>query len=505
MGRRMIRRAKFVESQTVDLQVDVRDFGPIASGQVSLRPLTLMIGPNNSGKSYAAMFLDALLKAHDPLSDPKDFLSDIVFPYPDRRRNPVARGLETRISDLRDGEALDVEWEVLSKIAETLVGLVYGGRLARLMRRSFQADPKNLCRAPRPIFDTTIVSTTHEVKVASSEQGLATRGLFLKEAGRFSCRFVRDNSLPVEEEVEYGGTRGEAVVFKFRGSFPETKGEALFGSRILMELYSNARTQLRRNIPSQAYYLAAARSGIVQSYQALVPAVIEEHADLTAAGRSVYRAPGAYYDFLSFLTRIPKAEGPFSQLADEFARECLKGSVDVKRVAEYGLPQITYSLAQAEVPLTRASSSVTELVPLLLYIKYEVKHGSVLTIEEPEAHLHPENQRLLAKFLVRLVRGGVNLVITTHSDYLLEQLNHFIMLDKVPREKRPKEYLHEDLFLKPEEIAAHVFCYDKRSKGYKIKQLEVIPETGISEEEFLRIYEVLYEELYSIESNIASQ
>jgi len=33
-----------------DIELDISDFGPIAGGRIALRPLTVLVGPNNSGK-----------------------------------------------------------------------------------------------------------------------------------------------------------------------------------------------------------------------------------------------------------------------------------------------------------------------------------------------------------------------------------------------------------------------------------------------------------------------
>ena len=38
----------------------VKDFGPIATAQVELRPFTVFVGPSNTGKSYLAILLYAL-------------------------------------------------------------------------------------------------------------------------------------------------------------------------------------------------------------------------------------------------------------------------------------------------------------------------------------------------------------------------------------------------------------------------------------------------------------
>ena len=126
-----------------------------------------------------------------------------------------------------------------------------------------------------------------------------------------------------------------------------------------------------------------------------------------------------------------------------------------------------------------------------------------MIIEEPEAHLHPENQRILAKFLVKLIRKGVNVVITTHSEYLLEQLSSFILLSKVDEKKRVERYKYsEEDFLKPDEIAAYVFDYDEKNGGYKINEVEITEEDGISDEAFLKIHEALYEEKLKLQRDL---
>ncbi len=42
------------------LEIEVADFGPIVHGKVDLRPLTVFVGPSNTGKSYLAILVYAL-------------------------------------------------------------------------------------------------------------------------------------------------------------------------------------------------------------------------------------------------------------------------------------------------------------------------------------------------------------------------------------------------------------------------------------------------------------
>ena len=68
---------------------------------------------------------------------------------------------------------------------------------------------------------------------------------------------------------------------------------------------------------------------------------------------------------------------------------------------------------------------VSELAPLVsCFFVSSIKPGDTLIIEEPEAHLHPGAQADIAVVLARLVRAGVKVIITTHSDWLLEEIGN---------------------------------------------------------------------------------
>ncbi|BEK25588.1 ATP-binding protein [Campylobacter jejuni] len=96
----------------------------------------------------------------------------------------------------------------------------------------------------------------------------------------------------------------------------------------------------------------------------------------------------------------------------------------------------------------RASSSVRSLLILNHYILHEAQKGDILMIDEPELNLHPKNQILLARLFTLLANAGIKIFITTHSDYIVRELNNCIMLNKLSDEQihllKSKSYIKEN-------------------------------------------------------------
>lgn len=65
--------------------------------------------------------------------------------------------------------------------------------------------------------------------------------------------------------------------------------------------------------------------------------------------------------------------------------------------------------------------------------------NTVLIIDEPEAHLHPEWQLKYAEVITQLVDMGVYVLVSTHSPYMIEALKHYS--DKLQQEKITNFYL----------------------------------------------------------------
>lgn len=60
--------------------------------------------------------------------------------------------------------------------------------------------------------------------------------------------------------------------------------------------------------------------------------------------------------------------------------------------------------------------------------------GDVLLIENPEIHLHPAAQAALGEFLVYVVNAGIQLVIETHCDHLINMIRYKVYDGKLSNE-----------------------------------------------------------------------
>ena len=118
-----------------------------------------------------------------------------------------------------------------------------------------------------------------------------------------------------------------------------------------------------------------------------------------------------------------------------------------------------------------ASSTVSELSPLVLLLKSQIRYNAII-IEEPEGHLHPELQWLIARVLIKLVRSGKLVWVTTHSDTIVQHINSMIKLRANPNAAElVKEYEYDpDDLIAPGDIAMYQF--DVVSGNTTIQSLE---------------------------------
>jgi predicted ATPase len=83
---------------------------------------------------------------------------------------------------------------------------------------------------------------------------------------------------------------------------------------------------------------------------------------------------------------------------------------------------------------------LTQVLPIVIAALSTAKED-ILLIENPEVHLHPAGQALMGQFLAEVASAGVQVIIETHSDHVLNGVRRFVKSGRI----------------KPEQLAIHFF------------------------------------------------
>ncbi|MEN8219025.1 MAG: DUF3696 domain-containing protein [Pseudomonadota bacterium] len=83
--------------------------------------------------------------------------------------------------------------------------------------------------------------------------------------------------------------------------------------------------------------------------------------------------------------------------------------------------QIKLDSAGIEVCLPDVGFGVSQILPVLIEC-LRTKQGETIILEQPEIHLHPSLQSKLGDFLICMARAGKKIVVETHSEHLIKRL-----------------------------------------------------------------------------------
>ena len=454
------------------MKISVENFGPIAEARdIDLRPLTVFVGPSNTGKSYLAVLIYALFRTFQ--------IGGFFYPLP--RRTKRIRHTNMLLFEDPDKATLDELNDFLIRLTKKETEVT-----------KFLDLPERLQEWTKKTIGQELAQAFHEELPRC--MGISTKGnqlitdKFLLYFEDKKKSFALDSfNKKTNVEIKNFGFEEEPI-HRFMPSFPNDIPEEI-RCRIFLDYVREGLIGLSER--QESFYLPAARTGIMQSHQAIAGALVKRAPLAGLEPVSVPTLSGIVSDFLQEIITMdtsPKEATTISKIADEMEEKILKGFIKTKPFESIQYPQFLYRQDGLEVPLLCSSSMVSELAPVVLFIRHRVGKGDVLIIEEPESHLHPEAQRGMAAVVVRLVRTGVRVMVTTHSDYFLDQLANHVRLSKLTD--------CEDQALKEDEIGAYVF--KQQEGGTSVKQLHFDQENGLSPEDHDKVSSDLYNETVEI-------
>lgn len=401
--------------------VQVENFGPIGSGSIDLRPLTVLTGPSNTGKSWFATLFYTLYnrRFNIPIgtfrhnlhvrqnSDKSNSLKLIEDPE---------KWIQTLKSEKRitlDDQQLTAFEHFLSKDNNRLemelcksFGFTNRNKLIRSKSRK-GANIQISLSNPNRLQKNLNVSLSLNKASSKYSVSLPKEIALNKQRDFFHDLLIRQLSDPDRDPYEVTSAIIARLILRF-------VNESLFGL-------------------GGALYIPAGRVGLMDSFRSIVSSSIQSEGEDIHLKQLTRPLSGVLVDFLQNLINISpvKRQNLHNAVATQIEKRILEGKIEVD-FNQLNFPYFSFfaNNMTEKIPLNVTSSMVSQLAPVVLFLRYSNVRNRVLILEEPEVHLHPRKQVELVDEIAKLVKNGYKILLTTHSEFIIAALsNHVIMAE----------------------------------------------------------------------------
>lgn len=377
------------------MKVKIKNLGILKQAEFSLGDLTIICGGNNTGKTYATYALFGFLYTWRRL---------LTWP---------TFGLKEKINQLLSDGVISLDLQEYVQQCESILTAGCQGYV-RQIPEVFAANEERFKNVDFQIelnFDNIQFQNKYEKKISTATWEIISISkpendpylsiILLTETEKIN--------LPVHflEEIIYDSIQDIIFSQFFPRPFiasAERTGAAIFRkelnfarNRLLEEISKNSNFDPRELLfnVSQDYALPVKKNvDFTRQIETIVkktsfiaenhPSILEDFADIIGGQYMITSNDELYY--------IPKGK-------------------------------------KLRLSMDESSSAVRSLLDIGFYLRHEARIGDLLIVDEPELNLHPENQRRIAKLFARLINIGIKVFITTHSDYIIKEINTLIMLN----------------------------------------------------------------------------
>lgn len=434
----------------------VEDFAKIESAKICIDRYTLLVGQNNSGKTFLMQLAYAIPGKIVDLMD--EDMMKILFVRKEEAYD------EYMISD--ENISLTVEYlnKRLHEEKENIIKEVFGkdipiGKLY-----------VDIVMEKDVLYRIAIVNMTKDYK---DIEEILDKFSFLglkKDAEEFKVKKVGlVKQINQREE--------EQVMSSCSFSYLESESKTSLFQRSFQTIIND------RNL-----FLPASRSGLLLLYRDFFVNRADNAVSYKVEGNQMSMRNENYggltkpvYEFLRFLQTYSEYESLRKELKDElhfFEDKLIEGHISVDK-------QQSFLYCSKEdgnmIPMYLASSMINEMAPMAMAVLSENFYNRVI-IDEAEASLHPEKQMELVRFLNRMNNKGMKLIISTHSDTFVSKMNNLYILSQYVNRTADTSVLKQfgletDDLIRPEMMHVYEFVIQPNGKSI-VKEIEGNEKTG---------------------------
>ncbi|MDE0127671.1 MAG: AAA family ATPase [Bryobacterales bacterium] len=498
---------------TPNVKIDLSDFGPILNGSVELRPLTIFVGPSNAGKTYLATLIYSLHRILSGFRRPigNTWISDYGFPRlsSEQMLSESDREQFWEFVEVLAKQEQDIKWSHLptfisqvftDQLTDNSLGLEY-----ELLRCFDLTELTQLICSSSELNEAKI-----SVDIQAHNRSHWTIDFNISpDDGLSTCVKIDDLILIPREKFMLHSVIWQLPEIRNHIDHPMMRNLRMLG--LIMDDFAYAMNKGQRRFKDHSiHYLPAARSGIMQSYRIIASSLVSRSTGSVVDNlEEIPTFAGPLADFMERLLLFnhrTEGHGILQEIADLLEQETLGGKIIRRSGVSKVYPEFIYqpSHIESDIRLSRSSSMVSELAPIVLFLRGVFSLDSTVVIEEPEAHLHPAAQARLAYTLARMVRAGLKLVVTTHSDWLLKAISNLIREgllrthDNNIEDKKPQR-----TFLRRNEVG--VWLFRNLDTGSSIEEIPFNTSDGVEPIEYEEVEEELYNEAAKLQNEIAEE
>ena len=416
----------------MSFKVRIKNIGKLADAEISIGEFTVFAGPNSTGKSFVSKLLYSFFDAMD---------SNHAAIY----INALVGRLEADSESLARKEITDAESAELELLSSYIIKLRAVAEGAPIYK-------------PEAVFPDLLGIAKDLLQITNTTQQLPLEGIYIDSRESFfkTIQRTRDGLQTLIEIIEQTNVKElidigtqhkirQNLIRNFQVPLisdlkdnTETASEISAGqfgrfqfSPRNME-YTTNKSRLGRLLPYiRVIYL---ESPIYWKLKSALESV--QHGFYRGIGREQLNGvPGYFYDLARELKFEYTGDMAFPDVYERLTdKGVMGGKIAISKSGDL-LFQENVQENERNFSLHTTATGVANLGILALLIERKVlDEDTLLFIDEPEAHLHPAWQVVMAEALFELARQGVNVVIATHSIDILKWLE--VHIKKNPKYKR---------------------------------------------------------------------